>query len=572
MENADLFSQLTGPVLRRFVPEQFDSSDWDQMEPLFKDLESRNLEDLKSLQRWIEDQFELQKVIEQEGGMAFIRMTVDTTNEEFENAYLHFVEEIRPRITPRWNKLNQMLLENEHTAHLPDRYGLMLKCRRNAVALFRQENVELEAEEAKLDQQHDKIKGSQTALFDGKEQTLIQIGTYLEGTDRALRKEAFATINGRRLEDKDDLGNIFEQLVSLRHRRAKNAGYSNFRDFQFQRLERFDYSPDHCFDFHMACEQRVMPAVRELARRRRELLQVESLRPWDLAVDPTGKEPLQPFETVGDLTQGCFEIFQKVDARLGHQFEQLMDLELLDLDNRKGKAPGGYQATLDEYHLPFIFMNAVGRDGDLRTMLHEAGHAFHTFATTDEPILDYQHAPMEFCEVASMTMELIANQHLEVFYTQEEATRSRRQHLEGILELLPWIATIDAFQHWIYTHPGHSSEERQTHWMELRDRFSDQSDWSGFEEAQKNLWQRQGHLFGVPFYYIEYGIAQLGALGIWINAKSDSSGALEAYLKSLSKGGSIPLPDLFQTAGIKFDFGPETVAPLVDAVMNELDA
>jgi oligoendopeptidase F len=244
---------------------------------------------------------------------------------------------------------------------------------------------------------------------------------------------------------------------------------------------------------------------------------------------------------------------------------------LLDLDNRKGKAPGGYQCTLEEHHLPFIFMNAVGRDGDLRTLLHEAGHAFHTFATAEEPILDYRHAPMEFCEVASMTMELLANQHLDEFYSSDDAARSRRRHLEGVLELLPWIATIDAFQHWHYTHEDHTREQRRGYWLELRERFSDQADWAGYEEAQANLWLRQSHLFGVPFYYIEYGIAQLGALGIWRNAQSDPGGALAAYRSALALGGSRPLPELFATAGLKFDFGPETVAPLVDAVMLTLD-
>jgi oligoendopeptidase F len=315
-----------------------------------------------------------------------------------------------------------------------------------------------------------------------------------------------------------------------------------------------------------------MPAVREFARRRAERLGIDPLRPWDLSVDPEGLPPLEPFKTADELVRGGRAIFDRVDAELGEQFGRIDRFGLLDLENRKGKAPGGYQATLDEHRLPFIFMNAVGQDSDLRTLLHEAGHAFHTFAAREEPMREYRSPGHEFAEVASMSMELLANRYLTEFYNEADARRSRRRHLEGTLDLLPWIATIDAFQHWLYTHEGHTRGQRRDYWLTLRERFGNVADWTGYEEENAYLWLRQGHLFGSPFYYIEYGIAQLGALGVWRNAKTDPVEALAAYRRSLALGGSVALPQLFEAANLKFDFGPKTVGPLVDAVMEAIDA
>lgn len=565
-----LFSKLPPAPPRKFVPRELDPADWPALERVFAELEARPVATVADFEKWLADQFELASVLRQATNMAYVRMTCDTTDEAAEKAFLHVTQVIDPAAKPHWNRLNEILLASPLAAQLPPRYALFLKMRRNEVDLYRAENVPLEAEDTRLDQQHDKIKGAQTVEFDGRTQTLIQLGTYQERTDRTIRQQAFEAAAKRRLEDRDQLNDIFDAQVANRHQRAVNAGFRNFRDFQHQRLARFDYRPEDCFAFHSAVEQCVMPVVRMLAERRRMNLGVDKLRPWDLKVDPQGRPPLAPFQDAERLSQGSLRIFQKVDPELGRQFGRMVEYDLLDLSNRAGKAPGGYQTCLNEYPLPFIFMNAVGQDYDVRVMLHEAGHAFHTFAVEGEPILEYREAPMEFCEVASMAMELIANQHLEEFYPPEDARRSRQTHLEGILELLPWIATIDAFQHWIYLHPKHTRQERTDHWLSLRRRFAGVADWTGYEEVEAHLWQPQGHLFGVPFYYIEYGIAQLGALGVWRNAQRDAPGALAAYRRALALGGSLPLGDLFGAAGLKFDFGPLAVKPLVEAVVEHL--
>jgi oligoendopeptidase F len=439
-----------------------------------------------------------------------------------------------------------------------------------SVELYRDENVALETEEAKLSQQYQKLIGSLTVKFRGEEKTLVQMGRYQEETDRAVRQEAWELSAKRRLEEADRIEELFESLLALREKIARNAGFPNYLEYAFKMRGRFDYTAEDCRKFHDAIESEVIPAVRKLQARRRSRLGVDSLRPWDLSVDPASQSPLRPFENVDEMVTRTQAIFDQLDNSLAGEFRLMREKRLLDLENRKGKAPGGYQSTLSESRLPFIFMNAVGMQRDVETILHEAGHAFHALAAREDDLYAYRGAPIEFCEVASMSMELLGNEFLEKFYSADDANRARRKHLEGIIEIFPWIATVDAFQHWIYSHPGHTRAERQQAWVDLMKRFGGDVDWSGHESVRANLWHRQLHIFLHPFYYVEYGIAQLGALQVWVNSKSDKAGALKAYQRGLALGGSRPLPELFQAAGCKFDFSRETVEPLVKMVGAEL--
>jgi oligoendopeptidase F len=406
--------------------------------------------------------------------------------------------------------------------------------------------------------------------FRGEEKTLVQMGRYLEEPDRAVRQEAWELVANRRLQEADKFEDIFDQLVKLREQIARNAGFANYLEYAFRARRRFDYTPADCRAFHDSVEQEIMPVLRELQAQRRQQLKLSALRPWDLAVDPLNRPPLRPFEQADHLVNRTQNIFTKLDGSLATGFHTMQQLRLLDLDNRKGKAPGGYQCSLNEARLPFIFMNAVGLQRDVETILHEAGHAFHALATRDEPLMTYRHAPIEFCEVASMSMELLGGEYLEEFYSTGEANRARRDHLEGIVKFFPWMATIDAFQHWIYSRPGHSRAERTQAWLGLMDRFGDDVDWSGYEKVRAHLWHRQLHLFLHPFYYVEYGIAQLGALRVWANSKQNKTKSIQDYQKALTLGGSRPLPELFAAAGCSFDFSVHTVKPLVELVGGEL--
>jgi len=558
---------------RKFVPENLDFGDWSQLSPLYARLEARAPEckSAAELERWVLDWSELNAAIDQDSSKRYIAMTCHTDNPEAEKAYLHFVEHIQPQIKPREFKLAQTFVGHPLRGQLPKRrYEVFDRDTNLAVELFRPENVPLETEEAKLSQQYQKLSGSLTVQFRGEEKTLVQMGRYLEETDRATRQEAWELVANRRLQERDKFEYIFDKLIGLRQQIARNAGFKNYLDYAFRARGRFDYTAADCERYHDAVEEEVMPVVRELQAARRAKLGLPALRPWDLAVDPLNRPPLRPFEKVETMVDKTQRIFDQLDPSLAGGFRNMNELRLLDLANRKGKAPGGYQSTLSEARLPFIFMNAVGVHRDVQTLLHEAGHAFHTLATRTEDIYSYRSAPIEFCEVASMSMELLGNEFIENFYAAPEATRARREHLEGIAAVFPWVATVDAFQHWIYTHPGHSRDERKAAWERLMTRFGGDVDWGGYENARSYMWHRQLHIFTVPLYYIEYGIAQLGALQVWANSKRDKAQALNDYKQALALGGSRPLPELFSAAGCKFEFTRNTMQPLVNLLRTEL--
>ncbi len=558
---------------RKFLPRSVDFSGWGQIEPFFRQLEERPLDHVESVQSWIEDRSELMDMINEEGALRYIRMTCDTENKELEAAYFQFLEEISENVKAADDRLKRRYLAASARQQLPrQRFFVMDRSFQNEVDLFREENVPLETEESKLSQSYQKLMGSLTVQFEGKEQTLQQMVRYQEYQDRSLRESAWKAVVERRLAEVEPLEKIFDELRAIRQKISANAGYASYRDFAFQQRERFDYSVDDCLRFHEGVEAAVVPLVRRMEERRTKDLGVDRLRPWDLSVDPLNRPPLKPFATAHELVDGCLKICGKIDERFGGFIQTMRDLELLNLESRKGKAPGGYQSSLTEARLPFIFMNAVGLDTDVRTLLHEAGHAFHVFATRDEPLGCYRHAPIEFCEVASMSMELLGGEHLQIFYARDEDfKRSRRKHLEGVIDILPWIARVDAFQHWIYTHPSHTVGDRRAYWLALHRRFGGIEDWSGFELAHSTSWHRQLHIFELPFYYIEYAIAQLGALQVWINSKGNSRAAVNDYWSALQLGGSRPLPELFARANIRFDFGPAALRPLMDAVEEELE-
>ena len=567
------FGTLTAHRPRTFIPPDLDLGDWPRIAPWFDQLEARAAQAATpaAFAQWLLDWSELNAALDEESVRRNIAMTCHTDNADAEKAYLHFVENVEPQLKARQFALEQIYVAHPQRPRLPaGRYGVFDRDLNNHVTLFRAENIPLETEEARLGQQFQKLSGALMVNFRGEEKTLVQMGRYQEEPDRALRQEAWECVAHRRLSEAEKFDDLFDALLKQRHQIALNAGFANYRDYAFRQLGRFDYTPEDCARFHDAVESEIMPAVREFQTERRRELQLDQLRPWDLAVDPKNRPPLKPFAEVADLVTRTQTIFNHLDPELAGDFKLMRDLRLLDLDNRKGKAPGGYQSTLSEARVPFIFMNAVGLQRDVETILHEAGHAFHALATRNEDLYSYRNAPIEFCEVASMSMELLGNEFIEEFYPAAGANRARRTHLEGIIGFFPWMATVDAFQHWIYTHPGHTRAERAAAWLSLMDRFGGAVDWSGYEKNRASLWQRQLHIFLYPFYYVEYGIAQLGALQIWANSKRDRAQALRDYKHALALGGSRPLPDLFAAAGCRFDFSQQTIRPLIQLARTEL--
>ncbi len=557
---------------RQFLPEKIDLTDTAQLAPIFDRLEKRlvAVNSVAELETWLAAHSEVSAALAESSSLAYIAMTCQTDDEAREKAYMHIIEVVDPWIKPGHFTLMQQLVQSPFFKQLPPLYEVFCRSVEAQVKIYREENVARETQIAKLAQQYQKITGGMTVEFDGKEQTLARMARIQEEPDRPRRETAWKIVTERRLKDADALEDIFDQMLVLRHEIALAAGFENFRDYTFAAFERFDYTPEDCVRFHDAVEHHIVPLVRELQAERHRKLGVKPLRPWDLAVDPDHRAPLHPFKESAELLEKTQAIFSKLDPRLGEFYHVLRKQELVDLDNRKGKAPGGYQSTLSEARVPFIFMNSVGSHRDVETMLHEAGHAFHALASREQPLHAYRSAPIEFCEVASMGMELLAAPHLRAFYSEEETNRAQRTHLEGIIQFFPWMATVDAFQHWIYTHPKHTRAERTAFWLSLMDRFGGTEDYTGFEKVRAHIWHRQLHIFELPFYYVEYGIAQLGALQLWQASRRDVHAALNKYLNGLSLGGSRPLPELFEASGLAFDFTDKTIAPLMRNVKEAL--
>jgi len=568
------FSEIALYQKRRFVPEQADLTDTDVLKSLYSKLLDRAVSNTADFEAWIIDRSELEAALDQQGAVLYIRMTCQTDDAKRAEEYKTFIEKVLPMVKPFDDRLNKKFMEYTQKFHFKNgRYDIYVKEIRSDIELFVEKNIELETQVDLLSQEYQSICGAMTVEFEGEERTLPQMGKYLLETDRDLRERAWRASAQRRLKEKDRLDRLFDKMLKLRHKIGINANFDNYCDYQFKANHRFDYTPQDCFEYHASIKRCVVPLWTKILEQRKLDMGGEDLRPWDTAVDPKGRKPLKPFEKVEELVDGCKKVFKRVDEQLGSQFVEMADAQLLDLASRKGKAPGGYQSTLDESRKPFIFMNAVGVDGDVRTLLHEGGHAFHAMACAHEPLLDYRHGPMEFNEVASMGMELLADKYLDIFYNAEDQNRSCRNHLEDVIFTLVWVATIDAFQHWIYRNPKHNTDERRDQWLKLRAEFSGVVvNWSGLEEEHAYLWHRQLHIFEYPFYYIEYGIAQLGALQLWLNYKADPQKAIKDYRSALALGGSRPLPELFRTAGLKFDFSEKTINPLVDAVRKELES
>lgn len=559
---------------RRFLPEDFSVIDWEHIKPYYENLLNRKIDSSEALKEWFKDRSEIESVLSEDAGWRYIKMTIDTVSEEYRERFNYFISQIEPHIAPFTNKLNKKAIDSPYLSEIKEEgYEIMIRGMKKDFKIFREENIPLNTAIQTKSQKYGVLSGAMTVEIEGKELTLQQAGDFLQSTDRSKREEAFLRISERRLQDKDKLDELFNELIKLRSQVARNADFENFRDYMFSALGRFDYTPQDCFEFHNAVVEEVVPLLDDIARDRKEKLKVANLRPWDKNVDPSGKAPLKPFIGGEELTEKTILCFSRLDPYLGDRLAIMRNMGHLDLESRKGKAPGGYNYPLAEIGVPFIFMNATTKLRDMITLLHEGGHAVHSFLTRDLELNDFKHTPSEIAELASMSMELLTMDHWDVFFDNEEdLKRAKQQHLEQIIETLPWVAIIDKFQHWVYENPAHSVDERLNKWNEIFSLFSDQvTDWTGLEKFKDYLWQKQLHLYEVPFYYIEYAIAQLGAIAVWKNYKEHPENGLKGYLDALRLGYMKSLPEVYEAAGIKFDFSRSYIKELIQFVKKELE-
>jgi oligoendopeptidase F len=559
--------------VRKFLPEQFNVTSWEVLKPYFEDLLQRKINTVQDLKRWFLDRSELESVVSEDLAWRYIRMTCYTENKDYLKSYQDFVQNIQPQIAPVSDQLNKKAAASAFLTALEkdEGYDILIRNLKKEIDIFREENVPIFTEISTETQKYAQISGAMTVNIDGQEMTLQQASVLLMSPDRAKREEAYRKITERRLKDKDQLDELFNKLIKLRHQVALNAGFKNFRDYMFKALGRFDYTPQDCFNFHDAIQHEVVPLLNEFAKERKNSLKVDQLRPWDKAVDPEGREALKPFTNGKELTEKTIKVFSKLDQYLGQCLTVMQSMGHLDLESRIGKAPGGYNYPLAEIGVPFIFMNATSTLRDMVTIMHEGGHAVHNFLTRDLELNDFKSTPSEVAELASMSMELISMDHWDEFFNESELKRAKLEHLEDLIETLPWVATIDKFQHWIYENPGHTTEDRRSEWNKIFAQFSDTlTDWSGLESAKEYLWQKQLHLYEVPFYYIEYGMAQLGAIAVWRNFRKDRVKGLTGYQNALKLGYLRSIPEIYEAANIKFDFSRGYIKELMSFVRQEI--
>lgn len=559
---------------RRFVPADFKVTTWELLEPFFKDLSERALDSREDLEQWMRDMSEVEAVVSEDACWRQIKMTCDTTDAALEEAFNYFCMEIQPKLQPYADLLNKKLINSPITKELDQaKYFTYLRSVKKSIDLFREANIPIQAELSVLQQQYGAIAGKMTIEVGGQEYTLQQAGKFLESHDRALREEVYRKIQERRLQDKDAMNELYSKLISKRDEVAKNAGFANYRDYKFVELGRFDYSKEDCYQFHEAVKLHVLPLIEKIYARKKAKLGLDQLRPWDTEAEPAGVQPLKPFTDGKDLYEKSVKCFETMNPFFANCLRKMNQLNHFDLESRKGKAPGGYNCPLTESGAPFIFMNAAGQMSDVTTMVHEGGHAIHSFLSHNLELSAFKEYPMEIAEVASMAMELFSMNHWEAFFDNEEDLKRAKEHqLERTITIFPWIAIIDKFQHWVYEHPQHSVEERTTTWMSILQEFSTKSiDFTGLESFREIAWQRQLHLFEVPFYYIEYGIAQLGAIGLWMQYQANPQQALSNYIQALSLGGTKTLPELYAAAGLKFDLSPNHIKSLMEFTATEMD-
>jgi len=547
---------------------------WDEIQPIYDHLADQQLEE-SNLTSWMSGWSDLRKLVDERYARLALAAELDTTDEAAEKAFHGFLEEIYPQAQAADQKLKEKLLASGLE---PEGMEIILKKMRTEAALFREENLPLMTEESKLGTQYSKILGAQTVDWQGEELTLTQVKSALLTTDRDVRKELWELTSTRQLADRKAINDLWVKFMGIRAELAVNAGYEDYRSFRWLQRLRLDYTPEDSKRFLAAIKQVAVPAATRVYQRYANRLGVDSIRPWDLLNNQTTFHlpAIQAFETEEEFISRVGAILNKLDPVLGGYFDTMRESKLLDLMNRKGKGPGGFCTSFATVGLPFIFMNAVGRGSDLRVLFHESGHAFHVFERVHLPYHHQWRPGLEFAEVASTTMELLAEPYLGReqggFLSVEDAAVTRLLNLEEKLLFWPYMAVVVDFQHWVYENHqlGMDPAACDQKWSALIDQYMPAINWEGYEDVKETGWHRKLHIHQAPFYYIEYGLASLGAFQIMIKAKQDQTGALADYRQALALGGTVSLPDLYRSAGAELSFDAAALGEIVDLIEKDL--
>ena len=559
---------------RSFVAETIDLSSWEAMELYFKNLLERNINSAEDLKSWLKDLSELDAATNEDFRWTYVRTTIDTSDEKAKAALTNQYVNIFPKMSVQLNLLDKKFIASPFINELdPEVFFTTIRRIKKSLELFREENIPLQSELKMKESAFDEIAGAQSILYNGTELTVQQASVYLESTDRNQREEVFNLIGERKSKDADKLDELLSELIQLRHKIALNAGYKNFMEYRFDELSRFDYTPADCLNFHQSIEEVLMPLVTQMSEERRTQLGLDVLKPWDTQVDTSGKAPLKPFNSTDELTDKTIACFNLLDPYFAERLEIMRQMKYLDLDSRMNKAPGGYNVTMPEIGVPFIFMNSANSEDDLITMVHEGGHAVHTFLSHPLELNAFKETTSETAEVASMAMELLSMEHWDIFYTNpDDLKRATKNQLENIPSKLARVCLGDSFQFWLYLNPNHTVVERRKKWAELQQTYTARNvNWEGYENFFETRYQSILHFYQVPFYYVEYAFAQLGAVAIWKNFKQNPEQTISNYKKALSGGYTLSIPAFYETAGAKFDFSKAYISMLVSFLKDEMN-
>ncbi|MDA3893578.1 MAG: M3 family oligoendopeptidase [Salinivirgaceae bacterium] len=564
---------MANKLKRKYISSNLEINSFEDIKSYFEDLKTRTLSTRSEVWNWLVDRSELESILSEDLAWRYIKMNCNTADKSLANSFNNFVAEIEPKIAIVSNELDQKFYTEEVLSKVDStKLFTVLRELKKDIELFREANVPIEAELQQKEQDFGVISSKMLIAYNNEEITLQKAGNFLKENDRNVREEVYNLINKRRIEDAETLNNLLTELIKLRQKIATNAGFKNFRDYKFKSMGRFDYGVEDCKSFHKAIAETVKPIIDELHKTRKSNLKLDTLRPWDLDVDTENMPPLKPFEKVEDLIRKTTFVFRDLELEFGMYLNEMKNMGYLDLDSRKNKAPGGFNYPLHESNVPFIFMNSTGNLRDVVTMLHEGGHAVHAYLCSDLELVNFKQTPAEIAELASMSMELITMDYWHYYFDDaDELKRAKRLHLEDVLSVLPWVATIDKFQHFLYENPNHTFEERKDAWLSISKEFgSSIIDYSGYEKFKAFQWQKQLHIYEVPFYYIEYAIAQLGAIAVWKNFKENKQEAIINFKKALKMGYTSPIPHIYKQAGIEFNFSKEYIAELMLFVKAEL--
>lgn len=544
------------------------------LEERFKDMLNKKIKRVKDLEDWLIQESRIYDEIKEISDRNYIDFQCHNDDEDIKSRFIYQQEIVMPIVKKYQALLDKFFYDNQYREELDkEKYEHLIKSKINSIEIFRQENIELEVQQDKLSTEYFDITGKMTVYWDGEEKTFPQMSIFLKDPDRHIRQKTWELINTRKLRDSEKLDEIMNELIKIRKKVAQNVGLPNFRDYMFRKYERFSYTPEQCYEFHDSILKYVVPLKLKIEKQHQKELEINDYRPWDVDAVPKNIKPLKPFKEIDELIEGVIRIFNRTDKEFAEILQRMRDNELLDLESRKAKSPGGFCTYLPISKLPFIFMNAAGTHDDMTTLVHEGGHSIHDILSSNITISKYRDTPMEAAEFASMGMELLSMDKWNEFYhNEDELKQAKREHLEGIIKFLPWAMTVDKFQHWMYLNPNHTSEQRNNEFMRIAKEFMySHIDWTGYEEELKHRWKLQLHIYEVPFYYIEYAIAQLAALQIWKQYKENPQSAIKNYKKALSLGNSKPLPEIYKTAGFEFDFSETTIKELMDFVWSEIE-